>query len=87
MSYNFDITLRPYGDSATAGVVGIDSAKAYGFWEWDDGSEGGGLWLERDGDKLILIDYDGAFDLPKQVIASLRAHGVDASDSDSISFD
>ena len=42
-SYNFDITLHPWG--ADHGVVEIDTAALYGYWERKDGSEGGGLWL------------------------------------------
>ena len=75
-SYNFDITLHPWG--ADHGVVGIDTAALYGYWERKDGSEGGGLWFERLDTKgtLELIDYDGAFELPRSVVAALRAAGV-----------
>lgn len=79
MSYNFTITLRPFGDNPDAGVVGIDPAAAYGYWERRDGSEGGGLWFERtEGGSLELSDYDGAATLPRAVVDALRTHGVTA---------
>jgi hypothetical protein len=78
MTYTFNITLRPYGDSPDTGVVGIDPAARYGYWERRDGSEGGGLWFTRDNNnlELELTDYDGDYTLPRKVIAALRAHGV-----------
>lgn len=83
-SYNFDTTLFPWIDSPDSGVVGIDSHSLYGYWERRDGSEGGGLWFCREliGSRLDqpgpleLIDFDGAFELPKAVMAALRAAGV-----------
>lgn len=44
--YNFTITLRPWGDNPETGIVEIDPAALYGYWEHRDGSEGGGLWFE-----------------------------------------
>ncbi len=84
MTYTFTITLRPYGDNPDAGVVGIDPAARYGYWEHRDGAEGGGLWFDtvpglyREGQApdLELTDYDGDYTLPRKVIAALRAHGV-----------
>lgn len=76
MTYTFTITLRPYGDNPDTGVVGIDPAANYGYWEHRDGSEGGGLWFDPAAISLELIDYDGAYALPSQVIDALRAHGV-----------
>lgn len=81
-SYNFDITLHPWG--ADHGVVGIDTAALYGYWERKDGSEGGGLWFCREliGSRLDqlgpleLIDFDGASDLPKAVKTALVAAGI-----------
>lgn len=80
--YQFDITLRPYGNDG--GTVEIDSSSLYGCWEHKDGTEGGGLWFQRELingrlDKkgpLELIDYDGAFSLPLPVIKSMRDHGI-----------
>ena len=76
MDYNFTITLNPYG--AGWGVVKIDPAALYGYWERKDGSEGGGLWFTRpDGEAstdLELCDYDGTSDyLPARVVLALRA--------------
>lgn len=82
MTYNFDITLRPWGPDY--GVVEIDTDALYGYWERMNGSEGGGLWfcrelidsrLDRKG-PLELVDYDGAFELPRPVVVALRAAGV-----------
>jgi len=77
-SYNFDITLHPWGTNPERGVVGIDTSAQYGYWERKDGSEGGGLWFERLDTKgtLRLIDYDGAAEMPRSVVAALRAAGV-----------
>jgi hypothetical protein len=77
-SYNFETILSPWIDSPDSGVVGIDSHSLYGYWERKDGSEGGGLWFERLDTKgtLELVDYDGAFELPRSVVAALRAAGV-----------
>lgn len=80
-TYNFTITLRPYGDDPNVGIVQIDPAARYGYWEHRDGTEGGGLWFEPQcaqptpGGTLELADYDGAFALPRKVIAALRAAG------------
>lgn len=82
--YKFDIILHPWGVNPDRGIVGIDTAALYGYWERKDGSEGGGLWFSREliGGRLDqkgpleLIDYDGAFELPRSVVAALRAAGV-----------
>lgn len=57
--------------------VGIDTAALYGYWEWLDGSEGGGLWFESlpEG-PLDLVDYDGYASLPAAIIRELRELGV-----------
>jgi hypothetical protein len=83
MPYNFSITLRPWGTDPNKGQVSIDPVARYGYWERKDGSEGGGLWFDtvpglyRPGDKpaLELVDYDGAFALPRAVYAALRDAG------------
>ena len=89
MGYNFTITLRPYGDSATLGVVEIDPVALYGYWEHRDGSEGGGLWFDRrvfakvghhGAGTLMLTDYDGAFSLPAKVVSALREAGAVVGD-------
>lgn len=54
----------------------VDTARAYGYWERRDGTEGGGLWFKAVGtDQLELTDYDGAYELPQAVAAELRAAG------------
>lgn len=73
--YNYSIELKPYGDKP--GVVKIDPAALYGYFEFPDGSEGGGLWFDRDANgKLDLVDYDGVYELPKKVVQALRDYGV-----------
>ena len=80
-SYNFTMILHPWGTEH--GKVGIDPAALYGYWERKDGSEGGGLWFDRlpagtagYPSGLDLIDYDGAFELPRSVVAALRVAGI-----------
>lgn len=68
MAYNFNVILSPYNGP---GEVKIDTQSNYGYWEYPSGEEGGGLWFENN----ELIDYDGAFELPKKVIIALRNHG------------
>ena len=74
--YKFTIKLHPYGTSPDVGIVEIDPAALYGYFERKDGSEGGGLWFEDDGNRLVLVDYDGVSCLSPKVIAALRAAGV-----------
>ena len=84
-SYNFTMILHPWGTEH--GEVGIDPAALYGYWERKDGSEGGGLWFENhyDGETkkwfIELIDYDGAGELPRSVVAALRTAGVVLDDT------
>ena len=74
--YTFTQTIHPYGNADNAGIVEIDPAALYGYWERRDGSEGGGLWFENTTtDQLELVDYDGAATLPRAVIEALRAAG------------
>lgn len=81
-SYNFDTILHPWGPGH--GEVGIDSDALYGYWERKDGSEGGGLWFSREliGGRLDqkgpleLMDFDGAFELPKSVMSALQSAGI-----------
>lgn len=75
-TYNFDVILRPYGDSPNVGRIEIDTSARYGCWEYQSGIEGGGLWFDRNGEAMELIDYDGAFLLPRRVISALREYGV-----------
>ena len=74
--YTLDIVLHPWGVNPERGVVKIDTASLYGYFEHRDGTEGGGLWFERlDSGALELLDYDGVFELPRPVVAALRAAG------------
>ena len=76
MKYNYTINLQPYGDGPDLGVVGVDPAAKYGYWEHKNGVEGGGLWFAGDKDKLGLVDYDGTSDyLPVKVVRALREAG------------
>lgn len=79
MTYNFDTKLNTKNFT-----VEIDTQANYGYFEHNTkGDEcGGGLWfqavpmseagLEK---KVELIDYDGVFALPKEVITVLRTAG------------
>lgn len=71
--YTFDVKLT---DSAGR-TVAVDTASQYGYWERSDGSEGGELLFEG----VELIDYDGAFELPRRVIEALLAAGFTVDDS------
>lgn len=55
--------------------VGIHDDKRRGYFEHNElGDEcGGGLWF-HDG---ALIDYDGVYELPREVIRTLAANGID----------
>jgi len=81
MSYNFNITLHPWGESPELGNVQIDESAMYGGWEHKNGMEGGGLWFERlmDG-RLDLTDYDGDYVLPKAVIKALREANISVNE-------
>jgi hypothetical protein len=76
MAYNYTINLKPYGDDPDLGVVGVDPATKYGYWEHKNGVEGGGLWFDEVGGKLELVDYDGYSGyLPVKVVRALRGAG------------
>jgi len=71
--YNFNIGfLVPSG----RWEVGVDTAAAYGFFEDQVNGTGGGLWFERKGYELELIDYDGVEVLPSSIIRGLRERGL-----------
>ncbi len=61
--------------------IGIDEHAAYGYFEHEElGDEcGGGLWFDKEGEKLVLRDYDGVYSLPNDVIAAIEEMGHDAS--------
>lgn len=73
--YNFHLS-KVTGLAETA----VDTGALYGFWERRDGSEGGGLWFSREGDTIALVDFDGAYELPRRVIRDLRDLGITVSE-------
>lgn len=74
MSYNFTINL-----SNKKFEIKIDPDAGYGYFEHEDfGDElGGGLWFNN----KILVDYDGVFELPKDVKDALANADYDVSDA------
>lgn len=74
MAYEFDTVIQRNENSKIA----IDTKAKYGYWERHDGTEGGGLWFDRSAASkrgLVLVDYDGAGILPKQVVQILHTEG------------
>lgn len=69
MAYNFDLVTK----CELGTDVRVDTTACYGYFERKDGSEGGGLWFERNNGRLHLTDYDGMSILPKRVIKALRS--------------
>jgi len=55
--------------------IRLDLDTGRGYFEHEDlGDEcGGGLWFNKVGDRLELVDYDGVFALPREVYEALRA--------------
>lgn len=80
MSYFFNVSMK-----CTKGTdCGVDTAAMYGYWERQDGSEGGGLWFGLSDigiQKLELVDYDGASELPSRIITLLRENGFYVDDT------
>jgi len=72
MSYNFNKQIQ-----VGKFDIQVDALKLYGFFEHEVyGDEcGGGLWFEHDGELLTLADYDGVFELPKEVWQGLEQLG------------
>jgi hypothetical protein len=75
--YNF--TQHAEDDTWT---VDIDKSRGYGVFERTATGHGGGLWFDFDpflGEdrtgKLVLMDYDGFFALPRKVGALLEDLG------------
>ena len=77
MEHNYTITLHPYGNVIGAGFVQISPSTHYGYWEFKDGSEGGGLWFDND----ELVDFDGHYLLPKSIVNALRDYGFSLDDT------
>jgi len=69
MAYNFDKKTQVGKWS-----VDIDSERQYGFFEHDDYGEGGGLWFVDN----MLVDYDGVYELPDNVIKGIEDLGFNA---------
>ena len=69
---SYDVSLV----SANGNKFEIDTTASYGYWEFRDGSEGGGLWFTRTPDgKLELEDFDGHTHLPQSIVNKLRESG------------
>ena len=58
-------------------MVGLRLDGAYGFFEHNEhGDEyGGGLWFE----KGELVDYDGVYSLPNEVVDMLKERGINVA--------
>lgn len=73
MDYNFTEFKCTKGTA-----IGVDDSAKYGYFERQDGSEGGGLWFDvsiNGSKRLELVDYDGMSSLPMRVILTLREQG------------
>jgi hypothetical protein len=73
MPYNFTLNL-----STEKYTIEIDPAANYGYFERKTGGEGG-LWFEKipaihnhKETRLSLIDYDGVYELPNDVLFALQ---------------
>lgn len=70
--YNFDwkLTTKHY-------TIEVDTKAEYGYFEHNElGDEsGGGLWFKG----KELIDYDGVFELPREVCQILMSSGFDVT--------
>ena len=77
MTYNFNIKI----DNGTY-TIEVDTAACYGYFEHNKfgDNDGGGLWFKAEDGKLALVDYDGVYELPTKVIASLREAGYVVSE-------
>ena len=64
MAYNFD-KKQQVGDW----LVEVDTEKQYGYFESQEHGDGGGLWFTNN----ELVDYDGVYEIPKQVVMALQA--------------
>ena len=80
MAYSYNVKMI----CAKGTTCEVDTSAKYGYWERQDGSEGGGLWFETSdiGNKgLELIDYDGIGELPSRIVMVLRESGFYVDDS------
>lgn len=62
------------------GRIVVDENTLDGYWEYKDGTEGGTLTFDLEGDRLVLTDYDGAYCLPRYVCQVLESMGVRVDD-------
>ncbi len=77
MTYDIKLTTHYY-------EVAVNTQAQYGYFEhlrYGD-ERGGKLWFSADlaGD-LYLVDYDGMFDLPAEVVNALRGAGIQVNDN------
>lgn len=71
--FNFTVNLKT---NEAGAMVCVDPVALYGYWERQDGSEGGGLWFDAPcAGKTELTDFDGAYELPQRVVKALRDAG------------
>jgi hypothetical protein len=64
MAYNFD-KKEQVGDW----LVEVDTVAQYGYFENQEHGGEGGLWFTNN----ELVDYDGVYEIPKQVIMALQS--------------
>lgn len=62
-------------------TIGVHEDKTYGWFEmYDNGDKGyyaeGGLWFTNN----KLVDYDGVFSLPTEILDNLESRGFDVKD-------
>ena len=77
MTYDIKLTTHHY-------EVAVNTQAQYGYFEhlrYGD-ERGGKLWFSADlaGD-LYLVDYDGVFSLPAEVVNALRGEGIRVNDN------
>jgi len=68
-NFNQDLSTERY-------TVQIDTAAQYGYFQNNNTGTEGGLWFQDN----VLVDYDGVFELPKQVHAALTNAGYNLED-------
>lgn len=64
MAYNFNMKHQ-VGDW----LVEVDTDRQYGYFENQERGGGGGLWFTNN----ELVDYDGVYEIPKQVVMALQS--------------
>lgn len=70
---SFNVT--PISDNAKSEIEVTINSDGKGYFDWEveseDINESGGLWFEEN----ELVDYDGVFELPAQLIEYLEKQG------------